>query len=185
MVHRRLSFRSRKGRRQADLIVLTQPSADCPLCRAFMQDLLSSKPFNALSGHFHAVLLVANSDPNSLFNIIRLAFDGNEIPGVYLSEWVEKAKAARCCSNELLSRPPAGSPENSSHSWALSLSRLSPLEVTPGLSLDRASAGRSRHSTCAASGNGAACTLSKLAWSWKSSGPETTLRRPLDARLPG
>lgn len=49
-----------------------------------MQDLLSSKPFNALSGHFHAVLLVANSDPNSLFNIIRLAFDGNEIPGVYL-----------------------------------------------------------------------------------------------------
>lgn len=77
-------FEAAKADGKPILIVLTQPSADCPLCRAFMQDLLSSKPFNALSGHFHAVLLVANSDPNSLFNIIRLAFDGNEIPGVYL-----------------------------------------------------------------------------------------------------
>jgi len=66
------------------LFVLTEASRDCGQCRTFIQDLLISQSFNRLAGRFHAVLLVANSDPKSLFAQMRTSLDGGTVPGAYL-----------------------------------------------------------------------------------------------------
>ncbi len=66
-------------------------SADCHQCRNLMQDLLVSEPFNRLAGRVAAVLLVANSDPDSFVSRMRKSLDTVAVPDVMV---IQRATAA-------------------------------------------------------------------------------------------
>lgn len=70
-------------------------TADCHQCRTLMQDLLVSEPFNRLAGRVAAVLLVANSDPDSFVSRMRKSLDTVAVPDIMVLQRATAAAPAR------------------------------------------------------------------------------------------